>query len=73
MSEQPGLVAEILAEAAADGVDAAEAYRITTIIPYAEKPHEKETYTLPPQDLDGFFHDYGQTTEIVVDVRPVDD
>lgn len=71
MSEEVGLVAEVLGEAEAGGVDVAEAYRVTTIIPYAEKPHEKETYTLPAVDLDGFFHDYCQTAEIVVDVRPV--
>jgi hypothetical protein len=68
--ETPGLTAEMLAEAAAEGVEVNDAYQITTVIPYSEKPPEVRTYTKPPQDLDEFFHDYHMTGEIVVDVRP---
>ena len=70
-AEAPGLSAEMLAEATAEGVDVAEAYRVTAVVPYAEKPAEVNTYTMPPQDLDEFFLDYAETAEIVVDVRPV--
>lgn len=68
--ESPGLVAEMLAEAVGECVDVADAYRITTVIPYSEKPPEVNSYTMPPQDMDDFFHSYHQTGEIVVDVRP---
>lgn len=70
--EQPTVVSEVLAEASVGGVDVAEAYRVTTIVPYAEKPHETNTYDLLPQDLDQFFHDYSVTAEIVVDIRPME-
>lgn len=68
--EPPGLVAELLAEAAAQGVSVGDAYEITTIIPYSEEDPEVKHYTMPPQDLDQFFHDYTETAEVVVDIRP---
>lgn len=70
--ERHGLVAEMLGEAAALDIEHADAYRITTVIPYSEKSPEKRTYTMPVQDLDEFFIDHHQTAEIVVDVRPAD-
>ncbi|QLH80999.1 hypothetical protein [Halosimplex pelagicum] len=71
--EQPGLAAEMLAEAETAGVDVAEAYRITTVVPYTEQDPEINTYVKPPQDLDDFFQSYNQTGEIVVDIRPRED
>jgi len=71
-TEQVGLPAEMLAEAAAEGVDVADGYRVTTVVPHAEKAPEVNTYTMPPQDLDEFFHTYGKTGEIVVDIRPAE-
>lgn len=68
--ESRSLIAEVLAEAAIGGVDVADAYEITTVIPYSKLPHELVTYTLPPQDLEEFFNDYQHTAEIIVDIRP---
>ena len=70
--EPQGIAAEMLVEAAAEGVTVADAYEITTVIPYATKEPEVKHYTLPPQDMDEFFHDYSQTSEVVVDIRPVE-
>lgn len=72
-TDTAGLAAEMLAEATNEGVDVADAYQITTVIPYAEKPPEVKEYVMPPQDMGGFFHGYRETSEIVVDVRPASD
>jgi len=69
---QPGLTAEMLAEAIGDWVSVADAYRITTVVPYTEQPPETNEYVMPPQDMDEFFYSYHKTGEIVVDIRPVD-
>ena len=69
---QPGLTAEMLAEAIGDRVSVSDAYRITTVIPYTEQPPETNEYIMPPQDMDEFFRSYHETGEIIVDVRPVE-
>jgi hypothetical protein len=51
---QPGLTAEMLAEAVGDRVSVGDAYRITTVVPYTEQPPETNEYIMPPQDMDEF-------------------
>lgn len=70
---QFGLVAEMITRARIEGVDVANAYTVTTIIPHAEKEPEVKTYTMPVGDLDEFFYGYHQTGEIAIDVRPADE
>ena len=67
------LVGEMVAEAESRDISIAESYRITTIVPYANKDCEVNTYTMPVQDLDEFFQNYHKTGEIVVDVQPTGD
>lgn len=69
---EPGLVSEMISRAKTEGVDVSGSYQITTIIPYADEEPEVETYTLPVEDLDDFFHGYTKTAELVVDIRPVE-
>lgn len=72
-SESTTAVTEALAEAeSAPDVDIADGYRITTVVPLVDHPPKINTYTMPPQDLDEFFHTYSATGEIVVDVRPLE-
>jgi len=67
-TEQAGLSAEMLAEAASEGIDVADGYRVTTMVPYTDSP-EANTYDIPPQDLDEFFCSYAETAEVVIDIR----
>lgn len=71
--EHPGVVGKALILAQSEGVPVADGYRITTVVPYANKDPEVNTHHVPPQDLNEFFQTYPQTGEIVVDVRPVGD
>ena len=61
----------MISRAEFEGINVAESYQITTLVPYADEESDIETYTLPVEDLDDFFHGYTKTAEIVVDIRPL--
>ena len=51
----PELTSGMISRAESEGIDVAESYQITTIVPYADEELDVETYTLPVEDLNDFF------------------
>jgi hypothetical protein len=48
-----------------------ETYCVTTFIEYSNIPNHVNRYVLLAEELDDFFYRYHQTSESVVDIRPI--
>jgi hypothetical protein len=55
--------------AAGEGVDVAEGYTVTTVIPYTDE-YEIQEYELTAQEVEEMAHGYSQTGEIIVNIEP---